>query len=507
MLNFTQSFKPAQWLKSTIPSQSLLVLCCFFLMQCTQDEQTDKKAEGPPTVSTVQALGWDQTSITIQSSVSSEGSDGITERGLVYSDTTRFPTIDDSRIPSGSGIGTFSLKVEGLKEGTLYSFRAYARNSKGLSYGQPLQVATTFGPIPRVEAISFSASRNMSDTIFGAANVTQAGGTAIIRRGFVVATVANLPISSANARIVDLPADVGVFSGFLAQGLQPNTQYFVKAFAQNRAGVAYSEEVALRTSGRPVVSTTNIRITSAAARLLGKVNDAGNLPLIRRGFIWGPADSVPNTILINTPRVRVLELPGGGVGDYIGDLPAELLRVGSSYRFRAFAENMRGIEYSVAAEILTFSFLPVGEIHPTLNGIIFYVNPTDRTKGMVVSLADETELAEWGCIGDSIGTFGAIGQSAASTNNILSRCPQPGIAARLARLQGNQWQLPTSLELAMLYDSLHVRGKGNFSTSGAYWSSTQATDSRAFRFSFAGTGSLSTEKKNVPLRVRAVRSF
>lgn len=485
----------------------LLLFCCFFLMQCTEDQEADKKSEGPPTVSTVQALAWDQTSITIQSSVSSEGSDAIVERGLVYSDTTRFPTLNDNRIPAGSGLGTFTLKVEGLREGTLFTFRAYARNSKGLSYGEPLQVATTFGPVPRVESISFSASRNMADTIFGSANVTQAGGTAVSRRGFVVATSANLPITSPNVRLVDLPADVGVFSGFLAQGLQPNTQYFVKAFAQNRAGVSYSAEVSLRTSGRPVVSTTNIRITSAAARLLGKVNDAGNLPLIRRGFIWGPADSVPSNILITTPRVRVLELPGGGIGDFLADLPAELLRVGSSYRFRAFAENMRGIEYSVAGEILTFAYLPVGEIHPTLNGIIFYVNPTDRTRGMVVSLTDAEETGEWGCIGDSIGTSGAIGSAAGNTNNIIARCAQAGIAARLARLQGSQWQLPTSSELAMLYDSLHVRGKGNFSTEGAYWSSTQATDSRAFRFSFSGNGSLATEKKNTALKVRAVRPF
>jgi len=37
---------------------------------------------------------------------------------------------------------------------------------------------------------------------------------------------------------------------------------------------------------------------------------------------------------------------------------------------------------------------------------------------------------------------------------------------------GNGWRLPSSEEYAAMYEQLHTKGKGNFSTEGLYWSNS-----------------------------------
>lgn len=73
--------------------------------------------------------------------VSDEADSAVTERGIVWS-THPSPTIDDNKVVSGSGIGSYSSALGGLTPGQTYYVRAYATNSEGTGYGEPLVFTT-----------------------------------------------------------------------------------------------------------------------------------------------------------------------------------------------------------------------------------------------------------------------------------------------------------------------------------------------------------------------------
>lgn len=64
----------------------------------------------------------------------SDGGAAITERGVCYG-TSVDPTINDKKVASGSGLGAFTVPLTILIPNTLYYVRAYAVNTKGVTYG------------------------------------------------------------------------------------------------------------------------------------------------------------------------------------------------------------------------------------------------------------------------------------------------------------------------------------------------------------------------------------
>ena len=93
-----------------------------------------------PSVTTLDVTNILQTSATLNGRIDNEGEPVYTERGFLYSSSYQTPSIDDPSsatlkvIVGGTG-NVFSTSISSLKEGTTYYVRAYARSSKGTSYG------------------------------------------------------------------------------------------------------------------------------------------------------------------------------------------------------------------------------------------------------------------------------------------------------------------------------------------------------------------------------------
>lgn len=92
------------------------------------------KAYSTPTVTTNTVTDITSNSATISGNVTSDGGATVTERGICYT-TSSSPTISHSKVTSGTGTGSFSANLTSLSANTKYYYRAYAKNSKGVSYG------------------------------------------------------------------------------------------------------------------------------------------------------------------------------------------------------------------------------------------------------------------------------------------------------------------------------------------------------------------------------------
>ncbi len=91
--------------------------------------------------SSVTASPNSSSSATGKGNVTSDGGASVTEKGFCWAKTAN-PTVADSRIAEGTGIGTFTDIISGLSSGTTYHIRAYATNAVGTSYGADLTFET-----------------------------------------------------------------------------------------------------------------------------------------------------------------------------------------------------------------------------------------------------------------------------------------------------------------------------------------------------------------------------
>jgi len=112
-----------------------------------------------PTLSTSSVTLVYGKSTTSGGNVTSDGGAAVASRGLCWS-TTQNPTIANSVISSGTGIGSFSLIMSGLNYSTIYYVRAFATNSVGTAYGNQVSFTTTAGTV-----VSFTTVASSSWTV------------------------------------------------------------------------------------------------------------------------------------------------------------------------------------------------------------------------------------------------------------------------------------------------------------------------------------------------------
>lgn len=98
--------------------------------------------------------------ITTSGNVTSENGSSVTDRGFVYG-TTSSPTVTDSKVSVGTGLGTFSGTTGTLPGGTYY-VRAFATNANGTTYGSENTV--TLPIVVSSQTVTWSPSNTSATT-------------------------------------------------------------------------------------------------------------------------------------------------------------------------------------------------------------------------------------------------------------------------------------------------------------------------------------------------------
>ena len=224
---------------------------------------------------------------TFNAEVNSQGGGTVTERGAVWN-TSGNPTVNSNRVPSGSGTGVYTATITGLSGGSNYYVRAYALNSFGISYGSEIPFSTPQG-IPTVSIISVSL-QSTSAGIVG--EVTDAGGQSIIERGVVwntTGTPTTLDTKIANGN------SLGIYTTQIS-GLILGSTYFVRTYATNTSGTAYSNTRTITAALPPVVDidgnyydTVHIgnQIWFKQNLKTTRYRNGGNIPYVLGNTDWG----------------------------------------------------------------------------------------------------------------------------------------------------------------------------------------------------------------------------
>ncbi|MFZ9221111.1 MAG: hypothetical protein ACO22Y_06300, partial [Sediminibacterium sp.] len=95
-----------------------------------------------PSLTTTAASSTTISSFTTGGTISNDGGNLVTYRGVCWS-TSSNPTINDNRILSGTGTGTFTITLSNLNLATTYYVRSFATNSAGTAYGNERAITTS----------------------------------------------------------------------------------------------------------------------------------------------------------------------------------------------------------------------------------------------------------------------------------------------------------------------------------------------------------------------------
>lgn len=198
--------------------------------------------------------------------------------------------------------------------------------------------------LPTVKTIS--ATNIAVQVIECKGKVSSEGKSHVFQKGFCFS---ENPHPTVADNVVNLGSGIGEFSTTL-QGLKLNTIYYVRAFAINSVGVAYGEEISLKTlDGSPTVEIEEItNITSNNASIKANAISDGGFFITERGFCYSIS---PNPTMQNTSTSC-----GANTGEFSSTL--QNLYPNTLYYIRAFAKNSAGVGYSEQRTFTTLSGLP-----------------------------------------------------------------------------------------------------------------------------------------------------
>ena len=338
-----------------------LVLIGLFLVSCNPKEPV-VKTQAVSEIAATSAIGGGD--------VVEDGRADVTERGVCWS-IVENPTIADAHTSDGAGLGSFVSNITDLEPNTTYYVRAYATNSEGTSYGDQVNFMTLEEMIELATVKTSLVTSITSTTAVAGGDVTADGGTEVTVKGVCWSTSQEPTIEGEHT---ENGAGTGEFTAELS-GLEQNTTYYVRAYATNKEGTAYGEEVTFTTLQenvvvKPIVTTLEIAgLSQTTAVAGGNVTSDGGAEVTARGVCWSTSQE---------PTVEGEHTTdGAGTGEYQSNLSG--LTANTTYYVRAYATNSEGTAYG---EEISFTTL---EEHIVVEPTVVTVSVSEVTETTAVT--------------------------------------------------------------------------------------------------------------------------
>ena len=285
-------------------------------------------------------------------SVSDNGGEPITSRGMVWSISHNFrpDTVVVNKLVQGAmGIGNFSATISGLRRGITYYARAYAANSIGIAYGNEISFKTL--DLPTLTTMpTYPSSTGYAAS--GGGVLVSDGGDPVTNQGVCWSLNPNPTTGLYTKTTYDSWSGTNFISNLT--NLAPVTKYYVRAYASNSQGTSYGNEVTFTTPPALATITTTyatpISISSVATG--GNITFNGGAPVTARGVIWSNvAGFNPDTVVVNKTH------DGTGSGKF--NSTTINMKLSIMYYIRAYAVTSAGISYGNQITVTLFPTAPV----------------------------------------------------------------------------------------------------------------------------------------------------
>ena len=275
--------------------------------------------------------------------ISDDGGSSVTERGICWS-TSQYPSISNSHVAVGNGIGSYTASMSELNPSTTYYVRAYAINATGTSYSSQVDFTTESGlpTLTTTEVTDITAT-----TAKSGGTITDNGGFNVTERGVCWNTMGNPDLSDPHTTN---GAGNGTFISNMTN-LMAGTTYHVRAYATNSMGTIYGDEVTFTTSSGAVAMTITeaVNITATSASCSVTINNDGGASITERGICWSTAQ-YPTT---SDTSIAI----GTGLGTFTASM--NNLTPSTTYYVRAYTINSIGVCYSNQISFTTNDGLPI----------------------------------------------------------------------------------------------------------------------------------------------------
>ena len=309
-----------------------LIVFLLFLSACTKEQKVPNSDLTNLTFSDVQISNITVISAAINYKIKSNYN-SIIEQGVVWSLNPK-PTINDNKIIVNSTLTSNQIFISNLISNRKYFIRIFAKNQMGVFYSNSYEFTTLDFQVPILKTDIIRIFFRDSAVFSG--EIIHDGNNTIINRGFCWSKSPNPQISDSFV-IVGSGTQIGTYSKTI-KTLSPNTQYYVRSFANNSKGIGYGNTVSFTTIpvGLPEITTLPISFITYNSAISGGVNiNAGGDQIINKGICYS-----------NTPNPTIQSAVingGGGLNGFTANLLG--LNYNTQYYIRAFATNSAGTSY------------------------------------------------------------------------------------------------------------------------------------------------------------------
>lgn len=321
--------------------QLYLFILISVIFSCTHEEENQKIEL--PKVETVEAKEITTNSSAIYINLKNNGGDKITRLGVVV-DTNEMPTINGQiKDAEKKALGKQKIILANLKSNTQYHARAFAINSKGVSYGKVLKIKTLERGLPKIETLEINDIRRTFAKV--ALLLKSNGNIQIKRQGIVMDT---LPNPDLKKQVYETKSNDFEKQYVELKNLKSAKTYYLRAFAVNEMGTVYGEQksfTTLKTYKKPSIETQKIvSISYTQITVEMQLKSSGGLEVLKQGVVIDTKANPDTTkTKVETPA-HIFEKQTAE----INNLQAETI-----YYLRTFAVNKMGISYGQELQVKT----------------------------------------------------------------------------------------------------------------------------------------------------------
>jgi hypothetical protein len=306
-------------------------MCLFY--GCLNDPELPDIINGSePVIRIDTIMDIKANSLKIQASITKQGGSPVSGKGFSWTDdkgnTGSIPVAGKKE----ESVIRLDTIITGLEKETIYTFTAYAKNGigEGISNAKTEQTGNGLGLIRTLKPDSIRGT-----SVWAGGMILDKGEGEITERGIYLYKDKEMT----KADSIPSPSQADSFVLKLG-GLDPNTTYYIKAYAKNSFGTfsQSNSETFQTSSGKPSIALFQITGTGFVdATFNAEMEDEGDAPVTVRGICWSETSNLP-TIQHDTT------VASSGGNSFSGTI--KRLKSYTTYYARAFATNAFGTEYS-----------------------------------------------------------------------------------------------------------------------------------------------------------------